>query len=263
MKYSKVFILSAFSALSVVILRFIQMTALTDAKTGFFLDGQEELGSTFSAAVIIVIAISSILVFLYKDGKINPLPYPNVILGITAILAGVSHIAEPLVSDADLANVPTALVGLRFVLIFISGIVFCWFGASVFTKNPFNPALCIVFVIAWIVRLMSTFISYTGMSNISENMYDTLMLMSTLVFMLAFGKALYGISKSKNNRFIISVGIMSVLCTVASSAPSLLYSLVSDTELIHKPIDSPITGIFTAAFITAYLFNICKNTAEE
>ncbi len=263
MKHTKIFIFSAFAAISVVVLRCIQIFFITDPKTGFFLENMEEIGTALTLFTVAMIALSSVLIFLFKKEDINPIPTNSSVLGCTALLAGLAHFIEPIISDADLTTLPSALAGLRFIMILAAGGVFCWFGIAMLRNKAFPYSLFTVLIISWVVRLMSTFISYTGMSNISENFYDVLMLITTLVFILIQGKALYGLTRGKNSRALISTGIGAVLCTTTSALPCIIVSLFSEENISHTPVDNPVTGIYTAAFITAYLVNICKNSAKN
>lgn len=263
MKHIKIFIFSAFALVSAVTIRTIQLLFLTDSKTGFYKEGMETLGTALMLVLVAVIAIASFLVFLFDKEKINSQPSNSAILGCAALFAGIANIAEPFISTASLSTVPTLMVGARTVMIIVSGLVFCWFGIAIlFDSNKF-PALSILLIITWVVRLMSSFICFTRMSNISENLYDVLMLISTLIFLLIFGKTFCGISKSETNRKLIAMGIAAVLFTAASSIPCLIAYMASDFAFIHIPVDSPVTGLFMAFFMSVYLLDICKKKTEE
>lgn len=257
MKHQRLFVFSAFSLLSVVAIRCIQLMFLIDNKTGFFKTGLEGVGTALTIFLVVIIALSAMMIFLSKKEKIDPIPSPSYLLGGTLILTGLAHIIEPLLGAEGLATVPEILLKLRLIMLPVAGIVFIYFGLSVILeKNP-RFGLSVFLVLSLVIRLMTSFISFTGMSNISENMFDVLMLISTLIFILIFGKAICGISRSNSYRRLIAFGVMAVLFTAASSLPSIIVSLFVNT-VNHTPIDSPVTGIFTALFITAYLFNICK-----
>ncbi len=179
-------------------------------------------------------------------------------MGGSLILAGIAHIIEPLLGVEQLVSVPQILLTLRLIMLPVAGVVFVYFGlAVILEKNP-HFGLSVLLVLSLVIRLMTSFISFTGMSNISENMFDVLMLISTLVFILFFSKAICGISRSNNYRRLIFLGVMAVLFTAASSLPTVIVSLFGVGSLTHTPVDSPVTGIFTAIFITTYLFNICR-----
>lgn len=263
MKHIKIFIFSAFALVSAITVRTIQLLFLTDSKTGFYKEGMEGVGTALMVLLIVAIAIASTLVFMFNKEKLSPVPSSSAFLGCAAIFAGIANIAEPFLNEISLSTVPTLLLGLRTIMILAAGVVFCWYGIAILFGAKLHASLSIILVTTWVVRLMSSFICFTGMSNISENLYDVLMLISTLVFLLLFGKAVCKISHSETNRRLFATGIAAVLFTAASSIPCIIAYLASDFAFIHIPVDSPITGIFMAFFIAVYLVDICKKKSSE
>lgn len=250
--------------ISVVIVRFIQLFFLTDFETGFFLKGMESIGTALSVFTVVIIALSSVIALTSKPEKIFLIPNRSIVLGCTALLAGIANICEPIFWSGGLSDAtPPWLLALRFTMIISAGGVLCWFGfAHILNLEP-HYSLSVVLVIAWIARLMSTFISFTGMSNISENLYDVLMLIMMLLFFLAQGKALCDIPIKKKSIKLLAIGIPAVLCTAASALPGLLISLLGKENLAHHPIDHPIVASLTALYVAVYLVNICIDSKEN
>ena len=259
MKHLKIFIFAALALVSVITIRTIQLLFLTDSKTGFYKDGMEGLGTTLMVILVGIIAITSLLIFVFEKVKISTTPSSSPLLGCAALFAGIANFAEPFLNEVSFSAVPNFLVGLRVIMILASAATLCWFGIAILFNTKFHSSLSIVLIVTWVVRLMSSFICFTGMSNISENLYDLLMLISTLVFFLFFGKSLCGISKSTTNRKLIAIGFAAVLFTAASSIPCLVAYVASGSAFVHIPIDNPVTGLFMAFFISVYLIDICKN----
>lgn len=263
MKHLKVFIFAAFALVSAVAIRTIQLLFLTDSKTGFYKDGMESIGTTLMVILVAIVAIAALLIFLFEKSRLSAAPSSSILLGCAALFAGIANFAEPFLNEVSFSAIPPFLVGLRIIMILASAAVLCWFGIAILFNTTFYPSLSIVLIVTWVVRLISSFICFTGMSNISENLYDVLMLISTLVFLLLFGKAICGISKSVTNRKLVAVGIASVIFTAASAIPCLIAYVISGTAFVHVPIDNPITGLFMAFFISVYLVDICKNKIEK
>jgi hypothetical protein len=263
LKNTKIFVFSAFALISAVILRTIQLLFLTDSVTGFYKEGLEALGTSLMVVIVLVIAISSFLIFLFEKQKVSAMPSNSILLGCSALFAGLANLFEIFFNQASLSTVPAFLLGLRVILILASAVVLCWFGISILFGKSIRPAFSIVLVVTWVIRLMSSFICFTGMSNISENLYDVLMLISTLVFFLFFGKAICKISNSSTNRGVIATGIAAVLFTAVSSIPCLIAYMAGDFAFVHVPIDSPVTGLFMTFFISVYLVDICKIKSEK
>ena len=262
MKYLKLFLYSALAIISVSVIRCIQLMILTDAKTGFFVDGMESLGIALSVITVVIIAISSVLALASKKTEVYPIPDRSIVLGIVSLLAGIANLIEPVFSTNVFYTVPSWLIALRLIAVFLTGLIFCWFGIShILDLNP-HYSLSVIFVIAWIVRLMSTFISFTGMSNISENLYDVLMLITMLLFFLTHSKALCGIKKKCHTQRILAIGFPAVLCTIASAIPNIAMFFAKGTNA-HYPTDNPVTAIFTALYVAVYLVKICIDSSVK
>lgn len=263
MKHLKLFIFSAFAFVSVVVIRCLQLVFLTDTKTGFWVEGMEDIGTATAVLTAVIIGFAALMVYLSKKVSIDPIPTASPFVGCAAIMAGLAHIIEPFISNAKLTSVPPFLVGLRIAFIMLAGVVFVIIGVNILLeKNP-HFGLSVVLILSSVVRLMSTFVSFTGMSNISENTYDVLMLVMNLIFFYMFSKAICGLSRSNNYRKLIASGVGTVLFTAASALPNLIVSFFVKATFAHKPIDSPVTGIFISLFITVYLIDICRNKASD
>ena len=257
MKYLKLFLYSGLSVVCISVIRCIQLMLLTNVKTGFFINGMETLGILLSVITFIIIILSSVLAISAKKADVYPIPDRSKVLGVFSLLAGVANLIEPIFNAGSFYAVPSLLIALRLITIFLTGLVFCWFGLShLLDLNP-HYNFSVVFVISWVLRLMTTFISFTGMSNITENLYDILMLITMLLFFLTHSKALCGIKKKHHIQRILAIGFPAILCTIASSVPNIVLYLSKGAENAHSPIDNPITAIFTAAYVAVYLVKIC------
>ena len=234
MKHIKILIFAAFALVSAVVLRTIQLIFLTDSVTGFYKDGLETIGTALMVVLVLVIAISSFLVFIFEKKKVSATPSSSILLGSSALFAGIANFFELFFYKVSFSTVPLFLLGLRVLLILASAAVLCWFGISILFGKKARPALSVILVITWVVRLMSSFICFTGMSNISENLYDVLMLISTLLFFLTFGKAICKVSNSTTNRTLIASSIAAVLFTAVSSIPCLI-AYIAKIPFIHIP----------------------------
>lgn len=262
MKHLKLFIFGAFALVCAVTIRTTQLFSLIDHKTGFYKEGMEGLGTGLLALLIAIIAVSASLIFLFDTQKLSLKP-SSVLFGSSMLFAGLANIAEPFTSGTSLSAVPPMLLALRFILILAAGASLCFFGISMLLGKEFKAKLTAVIVISWVVRLMTTFICFSKMSNISENLYDVLMLIFTLVFLLFFGKIFCNISQNKNHKLVFAFGVAAVLFSAVSAIPYIIAGFTSETNLAHSPLDSPVTSIFMAFFISVYLVEICRTEAEK
>lgn len=257
MKNIKLLVLSGLGLISVVVIRCIQLSFLIEPRTGFYADGMGGIGGLLSVFAALIVVFAALMGFFSKTDGSLPANKGSAALGCAALLAGLAHLIEPFISAAVPDSVPAVLAVLRMVMIVAAGITFCYFGLAFLLRVPPRFPLMTVLILAFVVRLMSTFVSFTGMSNISENLYDVLMLVMALIFFLFHGKQLCGIRAKKENALMVAVGITAVLLTAISAIPGIVVSLIGTTEVTHTPIDAPLSCLFTAVYISVYLIEVC------
>lgn len=259
LKNIKLYIFCAVSLICIVAARFIQIVFLTDTKTGFFIEGLESTGTLLSAFVIIVIAAAAALSLIFKSSKEFKYPGYSAFMGFSSLICGLAQIAEPFFTKSPALLTAGALVAVRDVFIVISGAMFCYLAYCLFTGVNAKNITFAVFVISWVLRLLVTFISFTRMSNISDNIYDVIMLVFTLSFFLLQGKLVCNIKVKNSVKAIRAVGIAAIASTAAAAVPSEIVILSGIKNYERTSLESPITGIFTAVYIAACLFNISKS----
>lgn len=244
--------------MSINIIRCIQVALLTDTNTGFFTDGYQNIGNALSVLIVSITAIAAIFGLFVSTERINPQPDSSYVFGGAALLAGLSQLVEVFSLSISLEGVPTVISGARTAFMLGSGIVFCYIGIMHILGNNPHYGFMFVPVISWIFRLVYTFIGFTGMSNISDNLYDVLMLVSTTVFLLFHGKMLYGIkTKTGINSMFIS-GIIAILFSSVAIIPRWIVAVLGLKEFSHIQIDNPLSGFFMSVYITVYLILLCK-----
>ena len=258
MKNLKFLIYGAIALVSVTVLRCFQIAALINPENGFFLDGYEGLGTLLTSAVILIVAIGAVLGLFTKTENIATDPKPNGVLGGAALLVGVAQISEPITLFAPSYEISPILNILKFVFIGLSGIYFCYFGVMNLLGNKPKPHLSIVLVISTILRLITTFISFTGMANISDNVYDLLALAATLLFMLFYSKSLVGIKFKPGKNAVFASGMTAVLLNTAAVLPRIIMTVMGAKQYAHIQVDNTVSVIFLTVYIVVYLVIISK-----
>lgn len=258
----KFFIFLGVTTVSAIIVKCIQIAFLTNAQNGFFYNDFETLGHLLTALVVAATAICALFGSFIKDRELSPIPKSNALFGSAAFLLGISQITEIFTYKVNLAGVPNTLLFLRTASILGSGVVFCYVGIYCFIKKKCNFNYIPISVIAWILRLITTFISFSGMSNISDNLYDVLCISATLVFLLFHSKMLCGLYKSKNTTVIFTIGAVAFILCAVNVVPKILLPILSVKGFAHTHTDSPLVLLFMAFYILFYLLNISGNKAE-
>lgn len=242
-----------FTALfSAVAVRIMQMMFVTDSNTGFFKDGYESMGSFMSAGMVVLVAVTGILGF-FNDHRPKDAPPNSFLFATSMLLIGIANLIEPYFGTKPPSSIPLMLVALRLLLLVSTGLSFCYLAITMFMNKKANFGLLVVPVVLWIVRLMVTFMSYTGMSNISDNLYDVAMIMATLLFLLMQAKLLCGVKKGKYSYGVLALGLMSVMLIAICILPRIVMFFLFGSQFIHSTVDSITTHFFMGFYIVVYL----------
>lgn len=256
MKNSKFFIFSGISLLSVVVIRCIQIAFLINPQNGFFYENYEGVGVLLTVMIIVITVIAALFTAFINVNKIDIMPKENFGMGCVSLLLGLSQISELFMLNGTLEKVPAIIVILRTLFILLSGISFCYLGIMYITKNKANNICIITSVFCWIFRLVSTFISFTGMSNISDNLYDLLTLVSTLVFLLFYSKYITGIKAKFHKNIVLISATVAIIISAVSVLPKVVVALFGVTDFFDFHIDSPVTSLFMTVYIAYYMVNV-------
>lgn len=263
MKNIKFFVYGIVAIISVTILRCFQIGNLINPENGFFLDGYEGLGALLTSAIILIVAVGAVLGLFTKTKNVVTNPKPNGILGGAALLAGVAQLSEPFTLFATSYENSPVIHNLKLVFIGLSGLYFCYFGIMNLLGNRPKPHLSLILVVNTILRLISAFMSFAGMANISDNIYDILALTATLFFMLFYSKSLVGIEFKPGKTIVFASGITAVLLNAAAVLPRIIMTLLGVKQYAHIQVDNTVSVIFLTVYIAVYLIVISKNSTQE
>lgn len=258
LKNLKFFTYSALALVSVVILRIIQIVFLTNPQNGFFYDGYQGIGTAISVFIVSITAVAALFGFFAKTDELTPAPKPSYLLGGSALLAGISQLIEPFSASYSFADIPNYIAMLRNAFIIAGGIVFIYFGMSYIMGQKPKYKFLVIPIMSWILRLVYTFLCFSGMSNISDNLYDILTLASIVLFLLCHGKLLCFVKIKNGLSMSFVYGIISVLMTSVAILPRWIVSVFGAKEFAHTQIDSPLSVFFMSVYIAIYLVGICR-----
>ena len=252
MKNVKLFLFWGFSFISVLVIRIIQIIFLTDTKTGFWIDGNEVVGTVLSVFLFVITLLAALLGFLNNHDSFSSLPKRKVFLGITAVFAGAAQVFEPFITKITSNNIPQFMLQLHSITSVLSGIAFCWFGISLIAGFKAPYLLTVVPVINWLIRLVTTFICFTGMSNIADNLLDIAMIITILLFLFYQGKIFCSNGGKYKVPLMFAFGISSVLFTASAIIPRIFIEAIGVSEFSHVLVESPLSCGFTALYIAVY-----------
>ena len=115
-----------------------------------------------------------------------------------------------------------------------------------------------VFPVLWCgVRLGASFIQYTGIAKISENLLDVGMLCLYLCFWLFHGRLWSGISSRKTARWVYGVGLAAALFGVICTVPRWIVSLTGIS--LHGASVPGAVDFMMAVYIVVFCFAAVRN----
>lgn len=257
-----------FIALPVLVLgRFIQLFSLIDPSTGFFLDDQMQF-NIFISILLAVIPILFILFSYFKNDYTEDISFRSIGFGVVSLLFGFVFLIESAyiaisgqlftLSNEAGYSIFSFQALLYMLLCILSALGFCLQAASCFGGIKKGMFLMIFPVITWIYRLISSFISFTGIANISENIIEIFMLCTSLLFLLAHGKAVNNIECKKNLRMATAFGLAAASLCAVSTLPRYILLIMGRTDLLHEGKSGSILDIGLLIYAVCFLFFALK-----
>ena len=234
---------------------------MTDGSTGFYYENYESTSLVFTIITIVSVVLMVALSILNKQNiKIAP-PKPNAFLGISQIMLGVCLAIEPLFVNDIPSTVPNALKTIKVVLIVVAGISFVVLGFLNFIDKTPNYILLIIPTLSYVIRLLVTFLCYTGMSGIASNIYEIVNLCFVLGFLHFSSKILCGVPGKNTEAITRTFAYLSLISTSICSIPNMITTIFGNTN-IHLSVDSIITNLFMTIYVFAFLISK-KQEIEE
>ena len=257
-------IFTVVAALSAVFLRCVQLAFMIDPATGFTVDDMKGFSAAVTVIILLLCAVCSVLALparrvqqpAAKAGK-------NGFIAALCLFLGCAFVIEPILSGIAVNNVPFFLCVLRFAFLLFSGIYFIYAGLCVLFNFHFAAGLTAVPTFLWVLRLMCTFISYTVMSNITDNFYDICSLIFTLLFFMYFGKTLCRVGNKRRAALMRATGSVAIIMNLTAVLPHCLIRLFGVTGFAHRPVDHPLTTLLVTVYIAACLLKMQQGQPQR
>ena len=113
------------------------------------------------------------------------------------------------------------------------------------------------------LRLGRTFMLYTGIADISENVFDIMMLCLMLVFWLLHGRIVSGYNYGAAVKWIFGVGLSAALLSVICTLPRLYVLLFGKSIILHESTAPKLINIASAVYIWYFLYRFSKQPAGK
>lgn len=252
---SKIFFIV--SAVVLVALHTVQLAVMTDNLTGFFKPEYQLFGFVFGVFFALVF-VMMIYFGLQRKAELRTPVKIGLPLSIVSLISSVGFLAGNVFSSLGAFTIGSFV---KMFMAIITSAFFLVFGLCGLLRVAYPKVLALLSVPYFVYCLIETFMRNSGMSLISENIYEIVMLIAVLLFFLYATKFLCDVNPEKNAAVLIPVGfIASALCFVCTVPRYLIiFTGNADVLKVNKYPDFSIfiSGLFIAFFCFRVL-NACK-----
>jgi len=255
MKIKNAWIVFAVTLLIALPTRIYQVLFLVEPDTGFYTDG-----NTTTVIISACLAVGLLLMMVIctmdkqKQAYSSIHSIPAAVIGTLTGLGIIFQYAISLLAGGEKQNqIPSVILSafgiLAGAVLILTAYNFAT-GQNTFVKFPL---LSLIPSLWGCVCLITLFITYVSVVNISENIYDTFTVIFLLLFLFAQAKMLAGIETEKSTKRIYVFGLPAVLMALLTGIPSavLLFSGTSRTSSF--PVGLHLVNILMAFYIIAFL----------
>lgn len=138
------------------------------------------------------------------------------------------------------------------ILAVFSGLFFVAAGIRPFlkTKNYKIKGIFSLIPVMWAAsQLFYSFMQYTSIKNVSQNLLDVLTMIFIMFFLLANARVLSGVKSRKGLRYILSVGYAAGIFAIVSTLPMFLSTLILQSGELSSTMVSHIVNLAIGIYI--------------
>ncbi len=244
------------------LLRTLQLLSLTEASTGFGKLGAPYSGLNIAIYIITVLIAAAIFTVTSFFSKRQPVSAPDMSLSpslsICCFTMAVFHLLQLGRYMLAGGEITTTFGALYLILLVLSAVFYIFYGVSGFNPIKFPKALTVAPLLLCGYNLISAFIGYTGMANISDSVYECIFLCLCLFFFLLHGKILSAVEIRRSSRMIFPVALLTALFGVLTALAPLFTALLGGAALLHTSPADTITAIIPTLYILIFTLNLYK-----
>lgn len=262
MKYKHIIGLSLAGTGCAFLLRLLQLLALTDAATGFGKLGSPYFGLNITVYLVTFIMALAIFFVSFYLSKRQPAAAPDMSLSpslsVFCFIMTVFHmlrIGKFLLMGGEITSSSGAIFT---VLQLLSALFYVLYGVSGFSPIKFPRVLTIIPILTCGYDLVSAFLGYTGMANISDNVYECLFLSISLFFFLLHGKIISSVTIRRSSRIILPTALLAVFFGIIASLPPIMTALLGSPSLLHSSPLNSLPEIFPTTYIFVFTINLYR-----
>lgn len=257
----KIIPLFVVSTVCAVLLRVLQITYITETKTGFFIKEFETLGNIITIGICLIAAVCVIYAALYKKREIYPVTVTKP-FGIIHFFLAAAIIYESLFSPVSHA-IHTWQILLQIIFGLLSALVFIYRGYNAFTGGKTPPITMVAHIVFWLIRVIIVFSSYISVSTIAENVFEMAAICTALVFFLNAGAYENEIDPERIKKRLFPSAICAAIMGAVYSVAQLVVIISGKSSILHTQNATLITNAVLVIYILFYMVLMFKKPKEE
>ena len=236
--------------------RLYQILFLMDKKTGFYTDGNTTtaiISIGFVIGILLMVALSTM--DRHESKGYHPIhSTPAAVIGA---LTGLGLVIESTVSLLDRSNSQN-----HFMYMILSVVGILTGAVLILTAYDFAvgenhlskyPLLALVPPIWGCFCLVTLFITYVAVVNVSENIYDTFTVIFLLLFFFAQAKMFAGVENQKSSRLIYIFGLPAILLSLVTGIPGMVSFFSGTSQTGYFPIGLYFVAVLMALYLFVFL----------
>ncbi len=265
MKKKSSWIVLAATLLITVPARLYQMFFLMDKETGFYTDG----GLTTGIVSFVLLVGTVVLIVLGRTDGEAPEAYRPIrsrFAAVSGVLAGLGLLLEGLVSMVSGGKENFVMFLILSLVGMVTGVVLIFTaydfstGSNRFTKYPL---LALAPPIWGCTALVTLFISYVAVANVTENIFNTFTVAFLLLFLFSQAKMIAGVEEKKSGRMVSIFGLPAILFCLVTGIPGTAGALAGLREVGFFPVGLHFVDVLMAFYLTAFLTELRRRPGGE
>lgn len=207
--------------------RVLQVLCMTDPATGFYYPRFEMLGVALTLLYVSLIFTTAVISLSEMKGCVKVMRGN---IGFSAVMF-VAAAVMLYVATLDISGTAGILKGL-FAIGSAAYFAAEGLGERVIRRD-IRRWLSIFPVVFWLAEIITNFLLYTRMANISENVFDMLSMSLFCLFFLFYGRFGNGYATSKGVKLLTPVGLTAAMVGFLASVPRYVAALFPEISALH------------------------------
>ena len=260
MHHKRILLFYGASLFVALLIRTMQLLFVIEPDTGFFYREYQTVGQWMTVFLIAALFFTAFLACFHRRRPSGP-PVPNRLLGVVSILSGLTMVYEVLFSDFS-RLLSGATLTVELILAVLAATALIWYGMTAFLKVQFQPNVLLLPVLFAFVRLAIAFASYTSLSNIADNLYDTAMMCAVLLLFLYVAKVSAGVDFARSAARLLPIALLaSQLCFLCAIPPAIA-TLLRGSPLKHGTTTAFLADFMLGLFALCYVLELYRKSNE-